>query len=401
MTDSITTHKKSAAQKLVEEAESAAQQGDLNAFLSLLRQAVAIEPFHLAANMHLAWYLSQNGVYRESTAALLRLLAVRPYILGIYARLFQNILFLTRKFLHRLSDQSTILKKILQITSAIQERVSFLLLCATERFLHKAPILSSLCTYHRKMKKFAVFNSFEYYKYAELDFAISSGPAKKNAMILDLGSGHSSFVSFLEKQGHFTVSSELEKSALAVQQSFANQWKDCCLSAVCADFRHLPFHESSFDAITLISTIEHVPGDGDIETMQHIRHVLKPGGSLIITVPVEAHASERWTSHTIGHIYSEASDLHNSGGFMRIYDPQTIRERLIEPSGMKIESFKIIGETTPWGWIGLGRNFIDHRGFIHVSPWAGPLCLLFSRELQPAELPAAHWAVGCLHLKKS
>jgi SAM-dependent methyltransferase len=57
----------------------------------------------------------------------------------------------------------------------------------------------------------------------------------------------------------------------------------------------LPFKKGSFDAVTCVSTIEHIgigfysdPKDGlssDIKGMLEIKRVLKPGGLLILTVP--------------------------------------------------------------------------------------------------------------------
>lgn len=65
-----------------------------------------------------------------------------------------------------------------------------------------------------------------------------------------------------------------------------------------SDVRNLPFKAGFFDLITCISTIEHIglagyygnvkeSGDGDFETVDRIREMLKPGGTLLLTVPYQ------------------------------------------------------------------------------------------------------------------
>lgn len=53
--------------------------------------------------------------------------------------------------------------------------------------------------------------------------------------------------------------------------------------AVQSDAVRLPFSESSFDAAFILDVLEHI--DEDETVLREIRRVLRPGGSLLITVP--------------------------------------------------------------------------------------------------------------------
>lgn len=68
-------------------------------------------------------------------------------------------------------------------------------------------------------------------------------------------------------------------------------------SVLCAGMLPSSLPEDSFDLIISCSTVEHVGlqgrygvsegrSDGDLETMSVLRHLLKPGKNLLLTIPV-------------------------------------------------------------------------------------------------------------------
>ncbi len=75
-----------------------------------------------------------------------------------------------------------------------------------------------------------------------------------------------------------------------------------------ADARELPFEERSFDQVLLVSTIEHVGADNTAygfaaeegggaarrAALQELRRVLRPSGSLLVTVPLGEPADHGW-----------------------------------------------------------------------------------------------------------
>ena len=55
------------------------------------------------------------------------------------------------------------------------------------------------------------------------------------------------------------------------------------VSLACADLEHLPFADSSFDAIVMLEVIEHTRSD--VAAIAELRRVLKIGGTLILSTP--------------------------------------------------------------------------------------------------------------------
>lgn len=79
------------------------------------------------------------------------------------------------------------------------------------------------------------------------------------------------------------------------------------LEAVEADVRELPFETSSFDQVLLVSTLEHVGADNRVYglaseddagarllALRELRRVLRPGGSLLVTVPAGEPGDYGW-----------------------------------------------------------------------------------------------------------
>jgi SAM-dependent methyltransferase len=78
------------------------------------------------------------------------------------------------------------------------------------------------------------------------------------------------------------------------------------LERVTADVRALPFADASFDQVLLVSTLEHVGADtavygvetdvsgGPAEALGELRRVLRPGGSLLVTVPAGEPEDYGW-----------------------------------------------------------------------------------------------------------
>ena len=76
---------------------------------------------------------------------------------------------------------------------------------------------------------------------------------------------------------------------------------------VAADARELPFPDTSFDQILLVSTLEHIGADNEVygvegaadETgravaMRELRRILRPSGSLLVTVPLGEPRDYGW-----------------------------------------------------------------------------------------------------------
>lgn len=119
---------------------------------------------------------------------------------------------------------------------------------------------------------------------------------------------------------------------------------------------------AKYDCIWSISVIEHVAGDeGDTEAMRLMYAALRPGGRLIVTVPVDRRF---WHEYRDRDYYGSHEVPTPSGKyfFQRLYDEAHLRARLVEPLGQ---------EPTEFGWFGervAGTFHAYERRWIELGP---------------------------------
>ncbi|MCX6479561.1 MAG: class I SAM-dependent methyltransferase [Mycobacterium sp.] len=95
--------------------------------------------------------------------------------------------------------------------------------------------------------------------------------------------------------------------------------KSAKAQVVVGDALALPYPDGTFDAVIASEILEHIPDD-DAAIAELIR-VLRPGGTLAVTVP-------RWLPERICWLLSD--DYHaNEGGHIRIYRADELRSKLV------------------------------------------------------------------------
>jgi SAM-dependent methyltransferase len=89
-------------------------------------------------------------------------------------------------------------------------------------------------------------------------------------------------------------------------------------AVVCADALAIPFRDGTFDRVIAAEVLEHLPGDQ--VAMAELARVLRPGGSLAVTVPRFGPEAVNWA----------LSDAYHSveGGHVRIYRRSSLLGRL-------------------------------------------------------------------------
>lgn len=156
---------------------------------------------------------------------------------------------------------------------------------------------------------------FEYAKASELLSPLSGG------RILDVGSYRSPFTAYLTQLGHQIVLTDIDP-VVGQQPKWVRKAlrREASPLACVADGTGQPFADSVFDIVVCISTVEHIPHDGDVRAAREINRVLRPGGACFISVPYGVAPKEglwgRW--------------------FQRWYSLATAMTRIVEPSNLSL-----------------------------------------------------------------
>lgn len=125
-------------------------------------------------------------------------------------------------------------------------------------------------------------------RYIEYDFVVRNLP-KPPAKVLDVGCAGSFFPLLLAGFGYETYGIDIREYAITNKINFDN------FRFLREDIRKTSFADNFFDAVTAVSTIEHIgisgrhgsdeDLDADKKTMTQIKRVIKPGGVVLLTIP--------------------------------------------------------------------------------------------------------------------
>lgn len=99
--------------------------------------------------------------------------------------------------------------------------------------------------------------------------------------------------------------------------------------------------QSSFDLITCLSVLEHIPADS--EAVEQMWYLLKPGGRLVLTLPCMSQPMEQYISHNQYGVLQPEGDGYTF--WQRYYDENRIREKIFSITGPP-EYMAIYGEKT-------------------------------------------------------
>ncbi len=111
--------------------------------------------------------------------------------------------------------------------------------------------------------------------------------------------------------------------------------------AVQGDALHLPFADGTFDRVIASEVLEHIPDD--VAAMRELTRVLRPGGTIAVTVPRCGPELLNWM------LSDEYHDV--PGGHVRIYRRSTLRERLASTGLVPQGSHHAHGLHSPYWWL--------------------------------------------------
>ncbi|MCW2830085.1 MAG: rebM 3 [Aeromicrobium sp.] len=107
------------------------------------------------------------------------------------------------------------------------------------------------------------------------------------------------------------------------------------------DALSLPFADGEFDRIVAAEILEHIPAD--IQAIDELVRVLRPGGTLAVSVP-------RWFPEIVN--WKLSDDYHNTpGGHIRIYSDKELIGKVVN-AGLEFEGKDYAhGLHSPYWWI--------------------------------------------------
>jgi SAM-dependent methyltransferase len=103
----------------------------------------------------------------------------------------------------------------------------------------------------------------------------------------------------------------------------------------------LPFADATFDRIVAAEVLEHLPDDE--RAMSELARVLKPGGTIAVTVPRFGPEKVCWA---LSDAYHEVE-----GGHVRIYRGDVLRERLTAAGLEPVDAHHAHGLHAPYWWL--------------------------------------------------
>ena len=151
--------------------------------------------------------------------------------------------------------------------------------------------------------------------------------------ILDLGCGFGRHAYEAARRGAHVIALDAgEDEVNGVAGTFAAMVEQGELSpettkvgVVQGDALHLPFADGTFDRVLCSEVLEHIPND--VGAMAELARVLRPGGTMAITIPRFGPELINWALSDEYHMVP--------GGHVRIYRRSVIESRL-ESTGLKV-----------------------------------------------------------------
>lgn len=120
----------------------------------------------------------------------------------------------------------------------------------------------------------------------------------KDAPILEAGCGLGAWVVYLSDRGYDITGIDHDENVI----DRLKEWRPT-LKISCGDIRELPFEDGSLAAVLSLGVMEHFE-EGCGDAMRETHRVLKPGGLLFFTVPLD-NSFRRVFAHPMRSIYLE------------------------------------------------------------------------------------------------
>ena len=203
-------------------------------------------------------------------------------------------------------------------------------------------------------------------RYFEFDFAWSTLVACPGGRYLDVSSPRLLPVTLLDRRADLVADllnpdpKDLAHTARLVSLLSADS--RCRLhQLVISD---AAFDGGGFDVISSISVLEHIPED--VDALRQIWSFLKPGGTLVLTVPCMARASEQFIDRNDWGVLE--ADEDGQVFWQRYYDQTLLEQRIFNIIGAP-ERISVFGETVAGAFL---ANATSKRANPYYPYWREP-----------------------------
>lgn len=214
-----------------------------------------------------------------------------------------------------------------------------------------------------------IANPMDSFRYFEAAFALRVARGVAAARYLDVSSPR--LVPLLVARAHQGLVADLinplpsdlqETAALAKSVGMAS-----CFRWACRTIDTAGFPDESFDLITSVSVVEHIPDD--TAALAVLWRMLRPGGKLVLTVPCAREACEEYTN--IDEYGLLKPDREGYVYWQRYYSEESLRQRVWSVTGPPT-TMRIFGER----WHGAyDRNVEAKRTDAHYRYWEEPILM--------------------------
>lgn len=185
-------------------------------------------------------------------------------------------------------------------------------------------------------------NDFSLWRLIEYPGVTRILEAKSGDLILDIGSGTSSYPLMLAQQGARVIAVELQPKRARWQQDKARLLRLPVIPVV-ADATALPFAPHTFARITSVSAIEHIPNDRAVGA--EMGRVLTPGGIAAISVPYTFHEKRAFFEglKSFERIAPNEFVQAGRGNLVRFYTDADLESHFAQPMLARIEHKSFFG----------------------------------------------------------
>jgi ubiquinone/menaquinone biosynthesis C-methylase UbiE len=122
-----------------------------------------------------------------------------------------------------------------------------------------------------------IVGGIDYFRCLEDPLVSNNLKLERGLTLLDIGSSSTTFPLFIASKGVQVLATDIDDSVLKLRE-VAKKLEIANFCAEIQDARNLSYPDNHFNRVCAISTLEHIPNDGDSLAVKEMSRVLKKGG---------------------------------------------------------------------------------------------------------------------------